>query len=407
MALFSRMISVREPVQEFDDPNARLTRLGYDVAAFDGKAPPESLKALFPDVLFQPIGSEAFGDALGQVDLMIAAVDATKARDLEALCADLRANPRRGRVIVFLSHANVEVTRRLVREGAGDVLVAPISESALAASLERIMATLDRPATVKRGPSGHVVAIVKAGGGVGATAIAAQVAALVASSGQASRVCLVDLDLQFGMAMTYLDISGSITMGDVLAAGGSPSEVAFTADLAPHSSGAKVLGAPKEFLPLEAVTSALIDGLLEALRRDFDLILVDLPSVWTNWVGQVTRKADQLVLVTNLSVPHAYVTQRQLSVLRDQGIDPESVTLVCNRLGGDAPPPLSVRSVEGAIGRSFDVTIPEDRKLMGEAVNQGTAITSLRRGSKLEKALRQLIGLISARRLATAQAARG
>ena len=407
MALFSRMAAVREPVKEISDPTSRLTRLGYDPVAFDGKAPPDSLKALFPDVLFQPMGSESFSDALARVDLMIAAVDATKTREVEALCAHLRDNCRRGRVIVFLSHANVEVTRRLVREGAGDVLVAPISEPALAASLERIMATLDRPAIQPPGAAGHVVAMLKAGGGVGATVVAAQVAALVASTGRASRVCLVDLDIQFGMAAMYLDVVGSITMGEVLAAGGSPSEVAFTAELAPHSSGAKVLGAPKEFLPLESISSSLIDGLLEALRRDFDLILLDLPSAWTSWVGRVVREADQLVMVTNLSVPHAHVTQRQLSVLRGQGVDPESVTLVCNRCGGDAPASLSIRAVEAAIGRSFDVTIPEDRKLMSEAVNQGAAISNLRRGSKLEKALRQLIGLISAARIAAAQDAGG
>lgn len=407
MALFSRMAAVREPVQEIGDPTSRLTRLGYDPAAFDGKAPPEGLKEMFPDVLFQPTGSESFADALAGVDLMIAAVDATKVRDVEALCGELRDNPRRGRVIVFLSHANVETTRRLVREGAGDVLVAPISEPALAASLERIMATLERPVLAAPSAGGHVVALLKAGGGVGATAIAAQIAALVAGAGRASRVCLVDLDIQFGMAAMYLDITGSITMGEVLAAGGSPSEVAFTAELAPHSSGAKVLGAPKEFLPLESLDNALIDGLLQALRRDFDLVLLDLPSAWTSWVARVVREADQLVLVTNLSVPHAHVTQRELSVLRSHGVDPDQVTLVCNRYGGDAPASLSIRAVEAAIGRSFDVTIPEDRKLMNEAVNQGAAITSLRRGSKLEKALRQLIGLISAARIAAARGVGG
>ena len=53
------------------------------------------------------------------------------------------------------------------------------------------------------------------------------------------------------------------------------------------------------------------------------------------------------------------------------------------------------------MGRKFDVVAPEERKLMGEAINQGVALSMLRRGTKLEKALSQL-----AERAAPARAAK-
>jgi len=43
--------------------------------------------------------------------------------------------------------------------------------------------------------------------------------------------------------------------------------------------------------------------------------------------------------------------------------------------------------MEKAIGLPFDTTVPEDRKVMDEAINQGVAISTIRRGTKLEKAL--------------------
>jgi Flp pilus assembly CpaE family ATPase len=202
------------------------------------------------------------------------------------------------------------------------------------------------------------------------------------------------------MAAVYLDITDSITMGEVLAAAGSPSEIGFAAGLRPHASGARVLAAPPAFLPLEAVSASLIDGLITALRRDFDLVLLDLPSAWTAWTNRALRQSDQIVLVSNLSVPHAHLTHRQLGLLKTQGLDQVPVTLVCNRHGGDSPVSISMRAVNMAIGRDFDVLIPEDRKLMGEAVNQGAAISAIRRGSKLEKALRKLVAEISAVRAA-------
>jgi pilus assembly protein CpaE len=405
VALFRRSPAERELTNEVSDPRERLVRIAYAAAAFDGGAPAETLKTQFPQVLFEPALGDDFTEALARVDVVIATADGGKPQEIERLCADLRRCEKRGRVIVFLSQPKVETTRRIVREGAGDVLLAPISEPALAATLERILAGVGRPAS-DGGREGHVVSLLKAGGGVGATALGAQVAAMVAESGQAPRVCLVDLDVQFGMAAVYLDVTDSITMGEVLAAAGSPAEIGFATQLAPHASGARVLAAPPAFLPLEAISLDLVDGLISALRRDFDLVLLDLPSAWTAWTNRALSQSDQIVLVTNLSVPHAHLTHRQFGLLRTQGLERVPVTLVCNRYGGDAPAGISLRAVASAIGRDFDVQIPEDRKLMGEAVNQGAVISAIRRGSKLEKGLRQLVSEISAARAAKHNARR-
>ena len=43
--------------------------------------------------------------------------------------------------------------------------------------------------------------------------------------------------------------------------------------------------------------------------------------------------------------------------------------------------------MEKAIGRDFDAVLPEDRKVVVEAINQGVAINAIKRGTKLEKAL--------------------
>jgi len=405
VALFRRIPAESESTKEVEDPRDRVVRLAYAEAAFEGEGPADSLKAQFPQVIFEPLRGESFAVALKRADVAIVTADGGDPHGVDRLCADLRHCEQAGQVIVFLSDPAVETARRIAREGAGDVLTTPIFEHALAATLERILAALRRPAS---GASrrGHVAAILKAGGGVGATAIGAQLAAMVAAGRDAPRVCLVDLDVQFGNAAVYLDITTSITMGEVLAAAGSPSEIGFAERLKPHASGARVLAAPPAFLPLEAITVDRIDGLLAALRRDFDLVLLDLPSAWTAWTNRALRQSDQILLVTNLSVPHAHLTRRQLDLLRTQGLDTAPVTLICNRCGGDSKASIPMRSVAAAIGRSFDVLIPEDRRLMNEAVNQGAAIWTIRRESKLEKALRLVVGQISAARAATQPAGR-
>jgi pilus assembly protein CpaE len=59
--------------------------------------------------------------------------------------------------------------------------------------------------------------------------------------------------------------------------------------------------------------------------------------------------------------------------------------------------------MEKAIGHAFDAVLPEDRKLMDDAINQGVAISSIRRGTKLEKALMALAESLRAPAIAQAR----
>jgi pilus assembly protein CpaE len=125
-----------------------------------------------------------------------------------------------------------------------------------------------------------------------------------------------------------------------------------------------------------------------------------LPSVWTNWTNRVLQLVDRIVLVTQLSVPHVHLVRRQLGILTQQHLDGLPLTLVCNRVTGDQEHLLSVKAAEKAIGRCFDLVLPEDTRTMVAAVNQGLSLSDVRRGTKLEK----LVGQLAERMSADAQA---
>lgn len=395
MRVFKPKTAAREAMTPSREPSGAGLRLAYDPAAFQGASPSTSLQAQFPHVAFQPLQGRWTGDPSPSADVLLAAADAAREPEVDALCAALRACGRADSVIVFLLNPDVATTRRILRDGAADVLPAPANDMAVAVALERLLGRLHVEGAARPQQTGQVVSLLKAGGGVGATAIGAQLAAILAKSRGDGRVCLVDLDVQFGSAAMYLDLDNSVTMGEVLAAGGDLAEIRLGTSLTPHESGARVLAAPPQFLPLEALTPATIDALIVALKRDFDLVILDLPSAWTAWTDRALRQSDRIVLVTQLSVPHAHLTKRQLQLLATQRLDDIPLTLVCNRCGGDSPAAVSVKSAEAAIGRAFDVQIPDDRKLMNEAINQGVAISVLRRGSKLEKGLEALAACIA------------
>jgi pilus assembly protein CpaE len=359
----------------------------------DGGQLAASMSALFPQVVF-----EALEPALGLQETFSLGFDVVVApaqrETVETLCRHLRDVGPGGKVIVVLRDADVQTTRRLMQEGAADVLPHPVTEPALALSLERLLASQpNRPDD--GGKSGEVVSILKAGGGVGATSIAAQTGAILAER-RDGLVCLADLDIQFGAAGVYLDMTEAVTIADLLQSGASLTEAPLSTALGAHRSGLRLLGAPRDLMPMEALSASHAGDLVKGLRRDFALTLVDLPSVWTAWTHRVLSASDRIVLVTHLSVPHVQLVKRQLHMLAAQKLDDRPLTLVCNAPSAAQAASLPLKTAERAIGRPFDVIVPLDERHMTAATNQGVALSDIRRGAKAEKALVQLADTVSA-----------
>ncbi len=385
-----------------DFAGGRRRRVGVVEDAIGGSERLVALAALFPNVNFEPVAAAAWADRGAQdFDIVIVAAEASS---LEEIIRRLKQRRPNTRVAVVLRDADVVSTRLLVREGAADVLPAPASEPALALSLERILNSIAIPPE-DQGKSGEVVAFIKAGGGVGATALAVQVAAML-SAGQA-KVCLADMDLQFGVASLYLDLPDAVTIADLLNTRSNLADTPFDTALTAHRSGARLLAGPRELMPLETLSAAQIDSLLKGLRRNFRLTLIDLPSVWTAWTNRVLALADRIVLVTHLSVPHIQLVKRQLLVLATQKLDGVPLTLVCNSVSPEQQASVSIKAAEKALARSFDVVVPEDRKVMTAAVNQGLELSAVRRGTKTEKAILELADKVSGGAIAAPAARKG
>jgi pilus assembly protein CpaE len=375
------------------DGGARGRRIGLAENAIGGAERFASIAALFPHVVFEPLAG-SWPEPPAGLDVLVVSLEGAAAEAVEAAVRRLSATSSATAIVVALHDADVTTTRRLVRAGAADVLTYPISEPALALSLERLLA--DRRSTADPGrPKGEVVAFLKAGGGVGATALGVQAAACIAARGTVE-VCLADLDLQFGAAALYFDLPEAITLADCLSSGANLADTPFATALARHRSGARVLAAPREIVALEMLSPDQIEALLNGLRRDFPLVIVDLPSVWTAWTNQVLHQADRIVLVTQLTVPHVQLVKRQLRVLSAQGLEGRPLTLVCNGMNSDQAGLVSLKAAERAIGREFDVVIPEDRKTMTAAINEGIELSAVRKGTKLEKGVAELAGKLAA-----------
>ena len=360
-----------------------------------------SLATLFPNLQFVNVGA-AWPERSdpGLAALMVS----TGPKEADALLTRLRTHDDGPPVIVVLRDVDADIRKQFIQSRAVDLLTAPVSEAALALSLERLLSHAAAPAAA-RAADGKVVGLLKAGGGVGATVLGIQLAHSLAA--RVDGVCFADLDVQFGQAALKLDIEDAMTVTDILSGAGALGELALSTVLKGHRSGVKLLAAPRDLTPLEAIAPQDLEGLMKSLRREFAVTLVDLPGVWTAWTNHALQLCDRIVLVTNLSVPHVHLVKRQLSMLASQSLDVIPLTLVCNRMNDDQRAVVSQKSAEKAIGRDFDIVIPDDRKLMYAAVAQGCALSAIRSGSKLERAIETLAEAIIPAPVVAGQQRRG
>ena len=83
-----------------------------------------SVAALFPNVRFDSIGAGWPDRTPSRCDLLIVAVDAAAAVEVDTAMRRLKGQPAEMNTLVVLRNADVTVTRRLMREGAADVIPA-------------------------------------------------------------------------------------------------------------------------------------------------------------------------------------------------------------------------------------------------------------------------------------------
>ena len=337
---------------------------------------------------FQPISGDAPPALIKTLDALI--IPGDLGPRLEGLLTETAALVK---TIVVLEDTSIAASRRLFSLGATDILAAPLTESSLILSLERLIRTSTPPVSTPR-PDGSVISMLKAGGGVGASFLASQMAAHLARR-NTGRVSIADLDIQFGAVAEYLDVAQSLTAADIITNPAAFSETALLNALVEHGSGCRILGAPKDVTPLESLGAAHIETLVSSLRRTFAVSLLDLPSVWTQWSYRALQLSDRIVLVTHLSVPHMQMVRRQLRLLAAQKLDDKPLTLVLNAVTGDQLAALSVKSAEKAIGRSIDLVIAEDARTANLAVNQGVEIPYVRRGAKIAVSIESLCSLVT------------
>src|SRR6185295_11065700 len=238
-------------------------------------------------------------------------------------------------VIMMSVQGEADYLRRSMLAGAREFLVKPFSSDELTASIRQVwtrekdkqsrFAPVVAPTEASRNGSGEpasVVAVFSPKGGVGRTTISVNVAVAAAQEGK--RVALVDASFQFGDVGVLLnlnprnksiaDLAGELQAGEQYDS--------LDSFLVGHSSGVRVLLAPPTPEQAELINPAAVKQVLEALRGENDLVVVDCPSSFNETTIAVLDESDLILTLLTLEITSVKNMRLFLEVCEQLGYGP-------------------------------------------------------------------------------------
>jgi pilus assembly protein CpaE len=195
-------------------------------------------------------------------------------------------------------------------------------------------------------------------GGVGKTCIAINVAAAMAKK-SADPVVLIDGDLQFGDVSVMLGLPPQNTVLDAAAAVQyGDTELVQTLAGKHGPSGLLVLPAPLEPVSLDTVLPGEMVNICDAFRSVAGHVIVDLPSVFNDYVLALIEAADEVLLVGSMDIPSIKNLKIGMTSLDLAAIAGPKLRLVLNH--ANAKVKLDVKEIERVLGLPANFAVPDD-----------------------------------------------
>lgn len=356
-------------------------------------------------------GDLSFGEALaffGQPDaesleFIALALDETDEDNLGLIGEIIdQARARNIRVILIAEDVTPAALHQLLRKGADEFVPYPIPEGELPQAIDRLKqpepaAKASREGTtLNTGAAKQGAVIVAHGlaGGAGSTTVAVNLAWELANIGgdDAPKVCLIDLDLQFGSVATYLDLPRRDAVFEMLSDTESMDEEIFGQAILSYEDKLQVLTSPPEMIPLDFITGQDVERIIEMARHHFDYVVIDMPSTLVQWSETVLQAAHVYFAVIELDMRSAQNTLRLKRALQSEDLPFNKLRFALNRAPKftDLSGKSRVKRMAESLGISIDLQLPDGGKQVTQSADHGLPLASSAAKSPLRKEIMKL-----------------
>lgn len=247
---------------------------------------------------------------------------------------------------------------------------------------------------------GTVITVFSTASAVGKTLIGINMAAELAKQGY--RVCLVDLDLQFGDVCNYLQLQPAYTIADAVKSlkknidDFNVQQFLTTYDRYDVPFG--VMAAPLKLEEAYNMQSTDIQQILLQLQLKFDFVVIDTASTFS----EVNLMAMELsTIISFMGIVDFIPTIKNMKSGNDTihglGYDANKVRLILNR--SNSKTRIDLQDVEQLLGAEFYHVLPNDFGTATRSIKNGCPLVLDTKPSPLKTELRNLVARYTGRPL--------
>lgn len=251
-----------------------------------------------------------------------------------------------------------------------------VAKSMIGQELPRIIKRLRSTATNTASPRGSVITVLSAGGGCGATTLAVNLAAeLPRDEGEAA--LLVDMDNAYGTIATYLGLSGSYGLAEVMDYDDDdqidPQLVTTTALKFNDRLHALINPVSVDFNDPVELRYDRLEPALQACQQAYPWVVVDAPRVPISLAARLAHLSRFTLIVGQLTVKDIRASRAMQGALIHHGVMPGSIRHVINRYRSRHNL-LSLEEARRALGEGEVQLIKNDFSSANESINMGQTL---------------------------------
>ncbi|MEM6824239.1 MAG: AAA family ATPase [Pseudomonadota bacterium] len=339
------------------------------------------------------------------LEFVAIAIDEEDEDQISAIADTIKAAVRkRIKVLVIAEDVSPIALHQLLRLGAEEFVPYPLPDGALHDAIERMRnAASAAAAAAAQGAAlaaagidhdGVVIPVHGLAGGTGASTFAVNLAWELATveGEEPPKVCLLDLDLQCGSVATYLDLPRREAVFELIQDTSVIDSDAFLQALLTYNDKLHVLTSPADLIPLDLIGPEDVDRLITFARRNFDYVVIDMPTTVVQWTESVLHAAHVYFAMMELDMRSAQNALRFIRALKGEELPVEKLRYVLNRAPKftDLTGKSRVKRMAESLDITVEVQIPDGGKQISEAGDQGAPLSDQAAKSPVRREIQKL-----------------
>ncbi len=274
--------------------------------------------------------------------------------------------------------------KELKQAGVSEYLLKPLDASSLNLTLDPPKASRDEDESEW---ANRIIAVAGAGGGVGTTTVASNLAWLYAHK-EGRKTALLELDPWFGTAAFNLGLEASTGMIEALQDPTRIDSLFIQRAMSVESENLYVLASEPDLREATPLDPNAVGILIQRLAPEFDRLVLDLPRCNAGVLSSALSQASRVLVVSDQSMVGVRDTIR-LAELAESVSPHLNFGVVLNRVGDKGRSNVTSKQFGKAVNQPIVAEFPEEPKAIAAAAAAGTALAKAAPNCQIIKSMKK------------------